>query len=210
RGTLDLDTDLDVINVSLARAGFADDVAAEPLVRLPGALDPFEVAVRAVIGQQISVKAATTIVTRLVDRLGDPIVTDVDGLGRLFPSAARIAEATAGAIAALGMPAARAATVVRLAAAVASGELTLARGAIAAGREGLSRIPGIGPWTIEYVSLRALGDPDAFPVGDSALRAAFHGELRSASEAWRPWRAYAAARLWRRGARAARDAGRAA
>lgn len=210
RGALDLDTDVDAINTHLARAGLASDVAADPVVRLPGALDPFEVAIRAVIGQQISVKAATTIVTRLVDRLGEPIATDVEGLTRLFPSASRIADAGANVIAALGMPGARAAAVVRLASAVARGELTLVRGAAAAGREGLDRIAGIGPWTIEYVSLRALGDPDAFPLGDSALRAAFDGDLASASEAWRPWRAYAAARLWRRSVRAARTTGRAA
>jgi AraC family transcriptional regulator of adaptative response / DNA-3-methyladenine glycosylase II len=203
RGALDLDAGLDAINAQLAVSGFAIDVAAEPAVRVPGALDPFEVAVRAVIGQQVSVRAATTIVSRLVDRFGAPIATDVQGLDRLFPTAPRIAEAGQGAIAALGMPGARAATLVRLADAVTRGELTLARGAIAAGREGLSHIPGVGPWTIEYVSLRGLGDPDAFPWGDSALRAAFDGDLRSASEDWRPWRAYAAARLWRRSTRSA-------
>lgn len=206
RGALDLDADLDAINAHLARRGFDGDVAGDPVVRLPGALDPFEVAVRAVIGQQVSVKAATTIVTRLVVRLGAPIATSVAGLDRLFPAAERIAEAGERVIAALGMPRARAATVVRLATAVAGGDLTLARGAVAAGREGLAQIGGIGPWTIEYVSLRALGDPDAFPLGDSALRSAFEGDLRRAHESWRPWRAYAAARLWRRNARPARRA----
>lgn len=210
RGALDLDSDIDVINRHLASAGLAADVAADPLVRVPGGLDPFEVAVRAVIGQQVSVKAATTIVTRLVERLGEPIPTDVDGLNRLFPSASRIAEAGVNAIASLGMPGARAATVVRLASAVACGELTLARGAVVAGREGLARISGIGPWTIEYVALRALGDPDAFPLGDSALRAAFDDDLARACEAWRPWRAYAAARLWRRDTRPVRRTRRAA
>jgi AraC family transcriptional regulator of adaptative response / DNA-3-methyladenine glycosylase II len=206
RGALDLDADVDAIDAWLARAGFSSDVASDPGVRLPGGLEPYEVAVRAVIGQQVNVKAATTIVTRLVDLLGAPIETSMPGLGRLFPSAARVADAGASRIARLGMPLARAETVQRLAAAVASGTLRLARGAVAAGRAGLGQIPGIGPWTLEYISLRALGDPDAFPWGDSALRAAFDGDLRRASDAWRPWRGYAAARLWRRGARRRRAA----
>jgi AraC family transcriptional regulator of adaptative response / DNA-3-methyladenine glycosylase II len=104
------------------------------------------------------------------------------------------------------MPAARARTLLALASAVTEGRLKLARGAIAAGREGLARIPGIGPWTIEYVALRGLGDPDAFPLGDSALRAAYEGDLKRASETWRPWRAYAAARLWRRAPKTERQA----
>ena len=198
RGALDLDSDIDAINAHLASSGFADDVARDPAVRLPGAIDPFEVAVRAVIGQQVTVKAATTIVGRLVDLLGEPIETPHPGLDRLFPTADRITDAGARRIASLGMPLARGEAVHRLATAVASGSLTLARGAVASGRTGLAQLPGIGPWTIEYVSLRALGDPDAFPSGDSALRAAFDGDLKRANEAWRPWRAYAAARLWRR------------
>jgi AraC family transcriptional regulator of adaptative response / DNA-3-methyladenine glycosylase II len=206
RGALDLDTDVHGINAALARAGFRDDVARDPAVRLPGALDPFEAAIRAVIGQQVTVKAATTIAARLVDLLGEPIDSTVPGLDRLFPTADRLADAGGARIARLGMPLARGETVHRLAVAVASGTLLLARGAVASGRAGLAAIPGIGPWTVEYVSLRALGDPDAFPLGDSALRAAFDGDLRQASDAWRPWRGYAAARLWRRPARQQRRA----
>ncbi|NWG54696.1 MAG: DNA-3-methyladenine glycosylase 2 family protein [Hydrogenophilaceae bacterium] len=197
RGALDLDADLDAINGFLAR-DFAADIERDPIVRLPGGLDPFELAVRAIIGQQVTVKAATTVVSRLVEKLGAPIETDVAGLDRLFPSAARIADSGKDAIAALGMPGARAETLIRLARAFADGKLKLARGAVAAGREGLAAIPGVGPWTIEYVALRGLGDPDAFPLGDSALRAAYDGDLARAHERWRPWRAYAAARLWRR------------
>lgn len=197
RGALDLDADLDAINAFLAR-DFAADIARDPIVRLPGGIDPFELAVRAVIGQQVTVKAATTIVSRLVERLGAPIETDVPGLDRLFPSAARIADAGKDAIASLGMPGARAETLLRLARAAADGELKLARGAVSVGREGLAALSGIGPWTVEYVALRGLGDPDAFPLGDSALRAAYEGDLARAHETWRPWRAYAAARLWRR------------
>ncbi len=199
RGALDLDADIEAINAFIAAdSGLAPDVRADPIVRLPGGLDPFELTVRAIIGQQVTVKAATTITSRLVAHCGAPIETDAPGLDRLFPSPARIAEAPIAALAALGLPRARAETLQRVAHAVAVGDLKLARGAVAAGRAGLAAIPGIGPWTIEYVALRGLGDPDAFPLGDSALRAAFDGDLTRAHERWRPWRAYAAARLWRR------------
>jgi AraC family transcriptional regulator of adaptative response / DNA-3-methyladenine glycosylase II len=198
RGALDLDSDMDAIDAHFARDP-ALSIGRSKSVRLPGAIDPFETAVRAVLGQQVTVKAATTLATRLTERLGAPIETDVEGLDRLFPTPARIADAGADAIARLGMPGARARTLLALACAVADGKLKLARGAVAAGRAGLGEIPGVGPWTVEYVALRALGDPDAFPLGDSGLRAGFPGgDLKRASEAWRPWRGYAAARLWRR------------
>lgn len=207
RGALDLDTDLDAIDAFFAHDGaLAADVRADPVVRLPGGLDPFELAVRAVIGQQVTVKAATTIASRLVEKFGAPIATDAPGLDCLFPMPARIAEAGVDALAALGQPGARAATLQRLAQAIADGKLKLARGAVAAGRAGLAEVAGVGPWTIEYVALRGLGDPDAFPLGDSALRAAFDGDLKRANESWRPWRAYAAARLWRRHAKIERQA----
>ncbi|MBI1250988.1 MAG: helix-turn-helix domain-containing protein [Alphaproteobacteria bacterium] len=199
RGALDLDAATTVIDAGLARDPFwAGDVAAEPGVRLPGGVDPFEIAVRAVLGQQITVVAATTLAGRLTERFGAAIETPIEGVDRLFPSPARIADAGIDALAALGQPRKRAETLWRLAKAVADGELKLSRGAIAAGRAGLASIPGIGPWTVEYVALRGLGDPDAFPVTDSALRAAFGSGLEAAHETWRPWRGYAAARLWRR------------
>ncbi|MBL8552296.1 MAG: DNA-3-methyladenine glycosylase 2 family protein [Hyphomonadaceae bacterium] len=199
RGALDLDVDLAAIDAHFA-SDPALDVGKSQSPRLPGALDPFEVAVRAVLGQQVTVKAATTLAARLTERFGAPIETDIDGLNRLFPTPARIADAGIDAIAKLGMPGARAAALHALASAVADNKLKLARGAIAAGRAGLSSIPGIGPWTVEYVALRGLGDPDAFPLGDTGLRDGFTagGDLKRACEAWRPWRGYAAARLWRR------------
>ena len=205
RGALDLDADVAAINGALGRdPALAADVLANPVVRLPGALDPFELAVRAVLGQQVTVKAATTLTARLVDGIGSPIDTEHPGLDRLFPTPVRLAEAGAERIGRLGMPRARAETVVRLAKAVADGRLCLTRGAIALGRSGLASLAGqgIGPWTLEYVALRGLGDPDAFPLGDAGLRLAFSGELAAASESWRPWRGYAAAHLWRRHARA--------
>jgi len=195
RGALDLDTDVEVVD-----AFFARDPTLRTMgkgLRLPGALEPFELAVRAVLGQQITVKAASAMASRLVERFGTPIATPVEGLTHLFPSAARLADAGVDALAAMGgQPRSRAETLHRLAVEVASGRLELERGAITAGRLGLSRIAGIGPWTVEYVALRGLGDPDAFPTGDSALRAAFEGDLQAAHEAWRPWRSYAAVRLW--------------
>lgn len=191
RGALDLDADLDAIHAHLRTAGLRDGAN----VRIPGALDPFEVAVRAVLGQQVTVKAATTLASRLTELCGQPLDTHD---ATLFPAAERLADVPVAKLAALGQPRARAETLHRLARAVADGQLKLARGAVALGREGLAAIPGIGPWTVEYVALRGLGDPDAFPLGDSALRAAFDGDLARASEAWRPWRAYAAARLWKR------------
>lgn len=199
RGALDLDADVDAINAFFARdAHLARDVAVNGRVRLPGSLDPVETAVRAILGQQVSVKAATTLTARLVEAIGAPFDSGVPGLDRLFPSPARIAEAGAERIAKLGMPRRRAETLVRFATAIADGDARLARGAIAAGRQAMASMAGIGPWTIEYVALRGLGDPDAFPLGDAGLRVAFGDDLARSSEAWRPWRAYAAAHLWRR------------
>jgi AraC family transcriptional regulator of adaptative response / DNA-3-methyladenine glycosylase II len=157
--------------------------------------------VRAVLGQQVTVKAATTLATRVVSDIGAPIETGHPELDRLFPTPDRLAEAGAERIGRLGMPRARAETVVRLATEVAEGRLCLARGSIASGRAGLEGLAGVGPWTREYVALRGLGDPDAFPLGDAGLRQAFPDGLAAASESWRPWRGYAAAHLWRRHAR---------
>jgi AraC family transcriptional regulator of adaptative response / DNA-3-methyladenine glycosylase II len=141
---------------------------------------------------------ANALATKLSAQFGAPIVTPIDGLTRLFPTAQALAEAGATRIVQLGMPKRRAETVAALAAATAEGRLNLKRGAVAAGRAGLAEIPGIGPWTIEYVALRGLGDPDAFPAGDALLDKFID---RPDTEQWRPFRAYAAIRLWRRAAR---------
>lgn len=205
RGALDLDTDVEVVDGFFASdEHLSADVAADPSVRLPGALDPFETAVRAIIGQQVTVAAATGVTARLVEAIGAPIETNRAGLDRLFPAAARIAEAGAERLAKLGMPRRRAETLVQLATAMTSGAISLTRGAVAAGRNGLNNIVGVGPWTVEYVALRGLGDPDAFPLGDAGLRLAFCGDLKRASDNWRPWRGYATARLWRRHAQTER------
>lgn len=200
RGAFDLDADMTTVDAYLARdSRVAADVAREPAVRVTGGVCAFETAVRAVLGQQITVIAARTLADRLTARFGATIEGAPDGLSRLFPSSARIAEGMPSDIAALGMPMKRAETLHRLAAAHAAGKLHLARGAFAAGRAGLADIPGIGPWTIEYIALRALGDPDAYPASDSAIVAAL-GQRGEALEELRPWRAYAATRLWRRAA----------
>jgi AraC family transcriptional regulator of adaptative response / DNA-3-methyladenine glycosylase II len=203
RGAFDLDADASAID-SLLGDDAALDVVGDPGVRLPGGLDPFEIAVRAVLGQQVTIGAARKLTQKIVDVFGAPVETGVPGLDRLFPDAAQIAGADPGKIAGLGMPFARAQTLQRLGAAVADGKLLLARGAVAAGREGLMALPGIGPWTVEYVALRGLGDPDAFPAGDSAIRAALGMKVgvEQRAEQWRPWRAYAAVRLWRKHGRA--------
>ncbi|WP_028239423.1 DNA-3-methyladenine glycosylase family protein [Stutzerimonas azotifigens] len=191
------------------QAHFADDpllgplVAASPALRLPAAFDPFEQAVRAVVGQQVSIKAAVTITRRIAERLGEPLVDAPQaGLDRLFPSPEAVAGASLDNI---GMPARRLQTLQRLAAAIADGALELhVREGADELVERLCRLPGIGPWTAEYIALRAFGDPDAFPAADlGLLKAPLWGpggidarSLTRRAEAWRPLRAYAAIHLW--------------
>jgi AraC family transcriptional regulator of adaptative response / DNA-3-methyladenine glycosylase II len=173
-----------------------------PGLRVPGTVDGFEIAVRAVVGQQVSVRAARTLLGRLVARHGEALPDAPPALDRLFPSAGVLAHVRPSELAALGILPARARTLVTLANAVASGELDLRPGAdVDAARERLRGLAGIGPWTIEYISMRALAWPDAFPAGDRVILAAL-GETRAAraearSQAWRPWRAYAAMHLWK-------------
>ena len=166
-------------------------VRALPGLRVPGAWDGFELAVRAVLGQQVSVRGAMTVAGRLVQRFGEPLPHPDGELTHAFPTADALAEAD---VAAVGMPHARAATIRRIARAVAAGELDLRPTAsFDETRRLLTEIPGIGPWTVEYVAMRALADPDAFPAGDLWLRRALPS---GDAEAWRPWRAYGAFYLW--------------
>jgi AraC family transcriptional regulator of adaptative response / DNA-3-methyladenine glycosylase II len=173
-----------------------------PGLRVPGAWDGFELAVRAVLGQQVSVKGATTLAGRLVQRFGRPSTGLGEGLTHVFPPPEALAEAD---LARIGLPAARAETLRALARAVATGSLRLdaAQGLDEAVAR-LVAIPGIGAWTAHYVAMRALGEPDAFPASDLGLRRALARggsplparELERVAEAWRPWRAYAAVALW--------------
>lgn len=171
-------------------------VEARPGLRVPGTVDPAELALRTVLGQQVSVAAARTLTARLVSTLGEPT-----GLGpRAFPTPARVAAAGVEHLRSLGLTGGRAATLVRLAEVLADG-LELGPGADrAVARAALGTVPGVGPWTVEYIALRALGDPDAFPAHDLVLRQALGGisaqEALRRAEAWRPWRGYAAQHLW--------------
>ncbi len=201
RGAFDLDADMIAVDAHLAKGSELEaDVTREAGVRVPGALDGFEIAIRAVLGQQVTVAGARTLTDRLVKNFGAPLEGGPEGLTHLFPGASALADADAGAIAKIGLPTKRAQTLHALACAAAEGRLPLARGAIAAGRAALAQIPGIGPWTIEYVALRALGDPDAYPATDIALINAL-GRKGETLQHLKPWRAYAAIRLWRRGAK---------
>ena len=198
RGAFDLDAEMNTVDAHLARdERLAGDVARESGVRVTGALDGFETAIRAVLGQQVTVAGARTLTERLVSRFGAPFEPGPAELTHVFPSAAALAEAGADAIAKIGLPKKRAETLHALALASVDNRLPLSRGAIAAGRAALAEIPGIGPWTIEYVALRALGDPDAYPATDIALINAL-GRKGETLEHLKPWRGYAAVRLWRR------------
>jgi AraC family transcriptional regulator of adaptative response / DNA-3-methyladenine glycosylase II len=170
-------------------------------LRVPGAFDGFEVAVRAILGQQVSVSAARTVAGRFAAAFGDAIETPYAALAIVFPAAATVADHPYGHIARLGMPAARARSLAALARAVASGELVLMPNAdIDATLERLRALPGVGEWTAQYIAMRALAWPDAFPHTDLGVMKAL-GEtdarrVLAAGEAWRPWRAYAVMHLW--------------
>ena len=208
RRLFDLDADPLRIGEDLARDPLlAAAVRARPGLRVPGAWDGFETTVRAILGQQVSVRAATTRAGRLVAALGKPISSGRSGLTHLFPAAADLARAD---LSRLGLPGARRKCLAAVARAVASGSLHLDGAASledAVAR--LTALPGIGPWTAQYVAMRALGEPDAFPAGDLGLKRATglgEAELLKRAEAWRPWRAYAAIHLWRMHADAAGQA----
>jgi AraC family transcriptional regulator of adaptative response / DNA-3-methyladenine glycosylase II len=175
--------------------------AAQPGLRVPGAFDGFELAVRAVVGQQISVRAARTLLGRLVKALGTSLAP-ADASAWLFPSAARIADASAQDMARLGLTPARARTLRALATAVARSEIDLRPDAdIETTLAKLVELPGIGPWTAQYIAMRALGWPDAFLPSDLGVLKAMHetkpARALARSEAWRPWRAYAVMHLWK-------------
>ncbi len=171
-----------------------------PGLRVAGAFDGFELAVRAVLGQQVSVKAATTLAGRWAGAFGTPIATAHPQLNTLAPTAARMCEVTAEEIAALGVVGSRSRSLVALAHAAAERRIVLGLAADVDEQIGrLTEIPGIGPWTAQYIAMRALRWPDAFPAEDlMLLRAAGLGkrELLRRAEGWRPWRAYATHYLW--------------
>ncbi len=200
RRLLDLDAD------SIGRAhGFDDDplgtlAARYPGLRVPGSTEPFETAVRTVLGQQVSLAAAARLGAVLVERAGTRVDDSGGGLVAAFPEPAQVLDAMP-----LPMPGARNRTVAALAEAVADGTLVLDHAAsFAATADALDALPGIGPWTRDYIRMRALGDPDAFPAGDLALRRqAEHlglpgttTELSRYARRWSPFGSFAAQLLW--------------
>ncbi|SEL37044.1 DNA-3-methyladenine glycosylase II [Stigmatella aurantiaca] len=202
RRLFDLDADPAALAVALGK----DPVVGPRLaraggVRVPGAFEPFELAVRAILGQQVSVKGATTLAGRVVARCGTPASFAHQGLTHFFPTAPALAEAD---LSGLGLTGGRILALKGLAAACAEGTCELKPGAsLEDSVARLVTLPGIGEWTAHYIALRALGEPDAFPASDLALRkAAGSGTLLAPqalermAEAWRPWRGYAALLLW--------------
>lgn len=202
RRLFDLDAHPAAITSHLAKdPRLAKVVKRRPGLRLPGSFDPFETAVRVVLGQQVSVAAATTIAARLVERFGDAVETPFPELNRIWPTPDRIAGTTDGALTSLGLTGARARTLRGLAAAIADGTIVLdAAGDAEATIRALTELPGIGDWTAHSIAMRALGFPDAFPASDLGLRKALGGapaaECIEMAEPWRPWRAYAVIHLW--------------
>lgn len=203
RSLFDLDARPDIIAAHLVQDPLlADAVTKNPGLRVPGGFEGFELAVRAVLGQQISVKGATTVAGRYAEAFGEPIDTPYPGLTRLIPTPERIARADVQELAALGVTTARARCIIALAAEVAAGRIRLSSGAdpLEVIKQ-LTALPGIGDWTAHYIAMRALRWPDAFPHEDLGLRNSLGrigaSQVEELSQAWRPWRSYAALYLWR-------------
>ena len=194
--------DLDAVPAEVNRVLCSDRklaalVRQAPGLRLPGAFDPFEIAVRAIVGQQVSVKGASTVMGRIAEQYGKstdygPVFPDADRLARLDPAS-------------LPMPRKRAEAIRSLAAEVASGRIAFDQTDKSDFEASLLALPGIGPWTAQYIAMRALGDPDAFLQGDLVIRKVVkqlfgldrERDLLALAERWRPWRGYAGMHLWR-------------
>ncbi len=205
RGLFDLDADPAAISAHFSTDALLGRlVDRTPGLRVPGAWDGFELATRAILGQQVSVRGASTLAGRLAARFGTPLATPHPALSLITAQPSCLAAASVADIAGIGLPASRAASIRSLAETVCAGRLKLSGYADShAEVAALKAVPGIGDWTAQYVALRALRWPDAFPSGDLGLRKAV-GEgapvpgnaLLQRSESWRPWRAYAAMYLW--------------
>jgi AraC family transcriptional regulator, regulatory protein of adaptative response / DNA-3-methyladenine glycosylase II len=204
RRMFDLDANLPVIHHTLvADPELKQRIDRRPGLRLPGAWDPFETTVRAVVGQQISVKGALTLLGRMVDKNGSTCrIGGHPALTRYFPLAHELVSSNLDQV---GMPALRKNTLRLLAGAVAAGDLRLeATGELSDFIAAMKKIPGIGDWTAHYVAMRALGEPDAFPASDLGIAHALQQagqrptpkQILARAENWRPWRAYAAVHLW--------------
>lgn len=202
RRLFDLDADTGEIAAVLAKDPLlAKQLARSPGVRLPGAWDPFEYALRAILGQQISVAAATTIAGRLVARYGKSFVDSEGAEHQLFPSAEQLAEAD---FAGLGLTRARAQTLREFVAATLDGRVNFAEAELDDWCRQVTALPGIGDWTAQYIAMRGLSMPDAFPASDLGILQALGTDGEKAkprqalarAENWRPWRAYGALLLW--------------
>jgi AraC family transcriptional regulator, regulatory protein of adaptative response / DNA-3-methyladenine glycosylase II len=199
RAMFDLNADWAAIAQSLkSDLALAASIEADPGLRVPGCWNGFELATRAILGQQITVKSATTLAGRLVSALGKPF-RDAPGLTHLFPTPDALASAK---LIDIGLTGGRAETIRAFARAVCTGKINF-EGVVDSDAflSSLCEIPGIGTWTAQYVAMRALGEPDAFPSADLGLLRALDlttsRELEHRAESWRPWRAYAAMYLWR-------------
>jgi AraC family transcriptional regulator of adaptative response / DNA-3-methyladenine glycosylase II len=203
RRAFDLDADPVVIDAKLAEdPKMTPLVVRKPGIRVPGTFDPFELLVRAIFGQQVSVSGARTSLGRFAARFGTPLDPPSGGITHLFPSAEQVAELP---LDAFEMPRGRAEAIHRAAELVSDGKLDLSGDApIEETLHILGEVRGIGPWTVAYVAMRALREPDAFLAGDLGVRKGFEvlglpatsGEILDRAERWRPWRAYAVMHLW--------------
>jgi AraC family transcriptional regulator, regulatory protein of adaptative response / DNA-3-methyladenine glycosylase II len=203
RRTFDLDSDPETIDAALAQdRKLVPLVRRTPGMRVPGTFDAFELVVRAIFGQQVSVPGARTSLGRFAKRFGTPLDPPSGSVTHLFPRADRVADIPPEAF---EMPRRRAESVRRVAELVAVGQLDLSDSASAEeALHILGTVRGIGPWTLAYVAMRALRDPDAFMAGDLGVRTGFEAlglpsganELLDRAERWRPWRAYAVMHLW--------------
>lgn len=203
RNLFDLDAHPSVIAAHLEQDPLlCKSIRAFPGLRVPGAFDGFEMVMRAILGQQITVKAATTVGGRVASAFGEPVETPVEGLTHFAPLASRIACATLDDIASLGIVSARSRTILAVAQACDRGELALE--AATHPEEAIARLvslPGIGEWTAHYIAMRALRWPDAFPKDDVVVKKNLGGvtakEAEHLSQAWRPWRSYAVMHIWK-------------
>ncbi len=202
RRLFDLDADLQAVHQVLMTSDLLKKaIKRRPGLRVPGSWDGFELAVRAVLGQQISVAGATTLTRRLVEQYGEDRTVKRENLDRAFPKPEAMANAP---LEKIGLPASRAATLRSMAQAVIDGRIDFRAGQhLDTFIREFTSLPGIGPWTAQYVAMRALRQPDAFPAGDLILQQVMGGDKRlseketeARSQAWRPWRAYSVLHLW--------------
>ena len=190
-----------LMDLSCSPVQIGEALGHRPGLRVPGAFDGFEIAVRAILGQQVSVAAARTLACRIAHAFGTPVETPYEGLCRAFPTAGAIADLDVQRLAQLGVLPSRARTILALARMLAEGSIHLEPGVnVAATIDRLQSIAGIGEWTAQYIAMRALAWPDAFPHTDLGVMKALQEKnprrVLEAGEAWRPWRAYAVMHLW--------------